>query len=81
MLDPLLSAKLTYILGITNLIGLGLVFFSCRCFVGYRFVEAMMRRPWYRVFYNKHCIWWYVFFVSVFFHSIIAILTYGFPLL
>lgn len=80
MLNPVLGAKLSYILGIVNLVGLALVFFSCRCLVGHRFVERMFKYAWYKKFYSLHCYWWYVFFASVFFHSIIAIATFGNPL-
>ena len=80
MIDPVLAGRMTYVLGITNLVGLGLVYFSCRCLVGNRFVERMVKYAWYRKFYQGHCRWWYLFFISVFLHSVLALVTFGNPL-
>lgn len=79
MLSPLLLAKLVYVLGITNLVGLALVFFSCRCMMGPRLAQLMLKIPGYQKFYQTHCFWWYVFFISVFLHVVLAVLVYGNP--
>lgn len=79
MLNPLLQAKLVYVLGITNLLGLLLVFFSCRCLMGPRFAKVMLKIPGYQKFYQTHCLWWYVFFTSVILHVILAMSVYGNP--
>jgi len=80
MFDPLLAGKLVYVFGILNLLSLSLVFFSCRCLVGHRFVEGMLKQPWYRWYYARHCVFWYIFFASVLFHSVLAITAFGNPL-
>lgn len=79
MLDPLLQAKLAYILGITNLVGLALVFFSCRCLMGPRLAKMMLKIPGYQKFYLTHCFWWYLFFISVILHVVLAVSAYGNP--
>ncbi len=79
MIDPGLGAKLTYILGFTNLIGLGLVFFSCRCLMGPKLGGYLTKLGWYQKFYRTHCWWWKLFFVSVFLHAVLAIAVFGNP--
>ena len=72
-------AQLVYILGIINLVGLILIFFSCRCLVGKRAFNFLNRFSWYQKFYRSHCWWWYVFFASVFLHAVLAMMVYGNP--
>lgn len=79
MLTPAIQAKLVYILGVTNLAGLLLVFFSCRCLMGPRLSGFMLKIPGYQRFYRTHCFWWYLFFVSVLLHAILALRVYGNP--
>lgn len=79
MIDPLLGARLTYVLGVVNLVGLGLVFFSCRCLMGPRLAGFLTKFSWYRRFYKTHCWWWYLFFASVALHSILAVVVFGNP--
>lgn len=79
MLNPLFQAKLVYVLGITNLLGLFLVFFSCRCLMGPRLAKFMLKIPSYQKFYQTHCWWWYLFFISVAAHALLAISVYGSP--
>ncbi len=71
--------QLVYILGIINLIGLVLVYFSCRCLVGKGVFAFLNRFSWYQKFYRLHCYWWYVFFASVFLHAVLAMIVYGNP--
>lgn len=78
-MDPLLAAKITYIFGIINIIGLLLVFFTCRCLMGKRITEFLWRRQWYQRVYQTHGIWWWVFFISVVLHIIFALIAYGNP--
>ena len=80
LIDLALAAKLSYILGITNLISMGLVFFSCRCLVGSWFVKRMMKYDSYKKFYNGHCYYWWIFAISVILHAVLAITAYGNPL-
>lgn len=80
MLNPVLATRLVFILGITNLVGLALVFFTCRCLMGPKLAQTMLKIPGYQKFYRTHCRWWWLFFASVAGHSILAIWIYGIPL-
>lgn len=81
IIDPLIGTKIVYILGIANIAGLLLVFFSCRCLMGSALAKKLMQHEWYRKFYNAHCYYWWLFFVSVALHAALAILVYGNPFL
>ena len=74
-----LGPKLVYLLGISNLLGLLLVFFSCRCLMGPGLGKLMTRIPNYMKFYSLHCYFWWFFFISVALHAVLAILIYGNP--
>ena len=75
----LVSIKTIYLLGITNIIFGILVLFSCRCFVGFKWFIALMQKPLFRRFYEWHCWWWRLFIASVFLHTLVAFLIFGFP--
>ena len=79
LVDLLLAARLSYVLGITNLVSMALVVLSCRCLMGIDFVKTMQQYSWYRKFYNKHCYYWWIFFASVLFHAVLSITAYGNP--
>ncbi len=79
MIDPVLGAKLTFVLGIVNVVGLILVFFSCRCLMGQRLFGFLSKAAWYQKFYRSHCRGWYVFFAAVLLHALLAFITYGNP--
>jgi len=64
--------KLVFVLGITNMVFGLLVLFSCRCMLG-TFVKKLYNYNWYRKFYKYHCYYWWIFFVSVFLHSFLAL--------
>jgi hypothetical protein len=72
--------KLTFIFGITNIVSLLLVFFSCRCLVGVSFIKKMWKYAWYQKYYNLHCYFWWIFFISIILHTILALITFGNPL-
>jgi hypothetical protein len=74
-----IDAKLGFILGVTNILGLLLVFFSCRCLVGAGFVKRMLQHRWYRRFYKLHCYYWWLFIVSVAAHAVFTLSLYGVP--
>ncbi len=76
LIEPLLGARLVFVLGIANIILLLLVFFSCRC-VGGRFLRPGGK--WYASFYKAHCVYWVLFFASVILHAVIAVLVFGNP--
>lgn len=73
-----LAIKLVYILGLTNLIGLLLVLFSCRCIMSIK-PERLSKSKFYVKFYKYHCFYWWFFVISVAIHSIIAITSFGNP--
>lgn len=75
MADP----RLVFLLGAINIVALLLVFFSCRCLAGNRFVNRMMENGWYRKFYSRHCYYWWLLFVSVVLHVILAFRVFGNP--
>ncbi len=81
ILDPATGAKLVFVFGIINILGLVLVFLSCRCLVGLDFVKKMWKYSWYQKFYNKHCYYWWFFAISVLIHVILAFLIFGNPFL
>ena len=78
-LNFILAQQIIFILGLINLISLLLVFFSCRCLMGNRIAKFLMKKNWFRKFYIYHGYYWWIFFISVFFHSILAIVVYGVP--
>ena len=79
-IDPVLGAKIAFVLGFTNIISILLVFFSCRCLVGTAFVKKMWDRyGWYRKFYNTHCLYWWIFIISVLLHTVLAFMSFGNP--
>lgn len=80
MIDPTLGAKLIYIFGIINIIGILLVFFSCRCLAPSAVFKKLAPHPWFQKFYQKHCVYWWIFVVSVLAHTILAFMVFGNPL-
>lgn len=77
-IDPLIAAKLAYILGLTNLIGLLLVFFSCRCIMALKPTRLSNSKAFMK-FYRGHCYYWWFFIISVVAHAILAITAFGNP--
>lgn len=78
-IDPSLGLKLVFILGVINIAGLLLVFFSCRCLMGRKFAERLWKHGFYKKFYNYHCYFWWIFMISVLLHTAVAFLTFGIP--
>ncbi|KXA90175.1 hypothetical protein AKJ40_01940 [candidate division MSBL1 archaeon SCGC-AAA259M10] len=79
MVDLLLAARISYVLGIVNLVSMSLVVLSCRCMMGVGFVNRMQEYAWYRRFYRAHCYYWWIFFLSVLFHAVLAVTAFGNP--
>lgn len=79
LVDPGLGVKIMFLLGLTNLISMFLVFFSCRCMVGINFVNKMFKYKCYQKYYSKHCYYWWIFFTSVILHVILGFLVFGIP--
>jgi len=78
-LNFILLQQIIFILGLINIISLFLVFFSCRCLMGKKITEFLWRSDWYKKFYKYHGYFWWIFFVSVIFHSVLALVVYGIP--
>jgi len=76
MAPAILLAKLTYVLGIINIISIMIIFFSCRCLSG-RLAEGLFRYGWFRKFYSYHCYYWRIFIISVLVHAVVAMITFG----
>jgi len=74
------GAKFIWILGIINIISMLLVFFSCRCLMGPKISRVLVQQKWFLAMYKKHCWYWWIFFVSVFLHSVLAFYIFGNPL-
>jgi len=79
IIDLVIAAKLTFILGITNIISLILVWFTCRCTLGRKLTNKLWNYEWYKKLYNLHCYFWWIFIGSVIIHAILAILVFGIP--
>jgi len=79
MINPLLAAKLVFVLGWTNLVGLAMVFLTCRCFIRPKLFAKLVNYNWYKKLYQTHCWWWYLFFGSVAAHALLALGVYGNP--
>lgn len=77
-INPLIAAKTAYILGWTNILGLILVLFSCRCILGIK-PTTLSNSKFYMKFYKYHCYYWWLFIISVLAHAILAITAYGKP--
>ena len=75
----ILDERVIFLLGVINLLSLVMVFFSCRCLIGHRFVERMWKYGWYRLYHQGHCYYWWLLAISVFLHSAIALALYGNP--
>ena len=77
-INPELATKIVYVLGWTNIIGLVLVLFSCRCIMNIK-PEKLSNSKLYVKFYNYHCYYWWFFIISVLLHAIFAITAFGNP--
>jgi len=79
LVGPELGFKLTFVLAITNAIGLGLVATTCRCVMGRKLTAFLWSRTWYRKYYNVHCYFWWFLLLSVSLHLVFGLLTFGIP--
>ena len=74
-----LGIKILFVAGITNIIFLLLVLFSCRC-MGNPITKRLFGNKAYQKFYSKHCYYWWGFIISVIIHTALAFYLFGFPL-
>jgi hypothetical protein len=72
-------ARTIFILAIVNLATGVLIFFSCRCIPGMAWGQQLMQLFWFRRFYRFHCYIWWVFWLSVVAHAVLALLFMGLP--
>lgn len=79
MIDIILGIRLAYFFGITNLIILALIFLTCRCMIGGKFVNDMLKKSWYRWLFDHHCLYWRLMAVSLVLHMILTYLSFGLP--
>ncbi len=77
--QPIVAARITYVLGIVNLVTGALILLSCRCVPGLRIVGNLMRYKAYQRFFKYHCYIWWVFWSSVVVHAIFAVTRFGRP--
>jgi hypothetical protein len=79
MLDPLLTTRLIFILGIINLVTGTSIFFSCRCIPGSGLGKRLMKYQGYQRFFKYHCYIWWIFWPSVIVHATLALILFGWP--
>jgi len=77
MANPEILTKIVFVLGLTNLVGLFLIFFSCRC--GIMKYPKLSTSKTYMWFYKYHCYYWWFFLLSVLVHAILGLVVIGFP--
>jgi len=80
ILDPQLGLQLILGLGIINVILVLMVFFSCRCMLGKRFSDMLMKSGIYKKFYSKHCYYWWLLFLGVILHAVLAFIVFINPI-
>jgi len=79
MSGVLIAMRILFILGIVNLVAGLLIFFSCRCLPGSRIGKGLMKHPWYQKFFKLHCYIWWIFWLSVVAHAVLAMIYIGWP--
>jgi len=77
--QSIVVARLIFILGIVNMIAVILIFFSCRCVSSGSLLRKLMKYPAYQRFFKYHCYIWWVLWLSVIIHAILAIGFFGVP--
>ena len=80
MISNAVELKLIYILGITNIISILLVLFTCRCVPAWKLTRRLMAYKWYQRFFKYHYYLWLILGISVIAHMVFAISLMGFPL-
>jgi len=78
-LTPLIATRLIFILGITNLVTVALIFFSCRCTGASRLGGRLMKNHLFARFYRHHCVLWWILWSSVVLHALLALTFLGWP--
>jgi hypothetical protein len=73
------AIQILFIAGITNIIFLLFVLFSCRCMGIWKFGKNWFNNKKFQKFYSFHCYYWYGFIISVLIHTILAFYLFGWP--
>lgn len=77
------AVRVVFVLGIINVLSIGLIFLTCRCTPGARLTARitgnLMRFAFYRRVFSLHCYLWWVFWASVIVHAVFAVGSVGFP--
>jgi len=79
ILQSIVVARLIFILGIVNILGVMLIFFSCRCISSGALLRKMMKYPAYQRFFGYHCYIWWILWLSVIVHALLAMVFFGIP--
>ena len=77
--SEIVVARLMFILGITNLVAVTLIFLSCRCIPELGIIGKLMKYRVYQRFYKYHCYIWWALWISVVIHAILGITYLGIP--
>lgn len=78
-LHSIAAFRIFFVLAFINLLGALLVLLSCRCITGVPYGPRLLARPWFRGFYRYHCYIWWVFWLSVVGHAVLALFFAGVP--
>jgi hypothetical protein len=68
--------------GITALFNLifGLMIIStCRCSGFHVLTRPFRNQRWFMPFYEKHCLWWTLMFISLLAHMALGVYLFGWP--
>jgi hypothetical protein len=79
MVDTILGIRLVYFFGVTNLIIMALIFSTCRCMIGSKFVNDHLKKGWYKWLYEHHCLYWWIMLLSIVSHMVLAYVSFGLP--
>ncbi len=80
MIDQALGIRLIQIFGVINVVTFLMIASTCRCVVGVRFFNDLMKRDWYKWYFNHHCWYWRAFMLSVLIHVAIVLMVFGLQL-
>jgi hypothetical protein len=80
MLSALTATRILFVLGIVNVVTGLWIFFTCRCLPGSKIGKRFMQYRWYQRFFKTHCYVWWVFWISVMVHAVLALIYIGAPL-
>jgi hypothetical protein len=77
--QPVVMARVIFVLGLVNVTTGLSIFLSCRCIPSSRIGSKLMKYAAYKRFFKYHCYIWWPFWTSVVVHAIFAFMFVGFP--